>query len=75
MCPRDTETGPSLRIPSELERRAEIDMRVGAALAKREVERYQYRQGFFDGLTLVVIAITIIVMFWPEIKLATKDGK
>jgi hypothetical protein len=60
---------------SELERRAEIDMRVGTLLAKREVERYQYQRGFWDCLCFVIAVVSMAILFWPEIKSVTKGGK
>ena len=58
--------------PKDLsEFRNEIDMRVGAALAKREVERYQYQRGFYDCLYLLMLAVGVAIIFWPEIKQAT----
>jgi hypothetical protein len=55
---------------SESERRAEIDMRVGARLAEREVYRQQYVNGFLDCFyVLAAIAwVVYIAWFWNREK-------
>lgn len=60
------------KIPTETERRAEIDMRVGALLAKREAEQFLYRRGFWDCLYLVMILVSVTFIFWPEISAVIK---
>lgn len=49
---------------TEIERRAEIDMRVGARLAEREVYRQQYVNGFLDCFYVLTAIVFMVYVAW-----------
>lgn len=49
---------------TELERREEIDNRVGALMAKREAERSLYVRGFFDCFYVLIFVALGVYIYW-----------
>jgi len=73
MCPREKTDAVSpdsnavtgkISTLTELERREEIDMRVGTLLAKREAERWQYQRGFWDAIYVICVLACIAYLVW-----------
>jgi hypothetical protein len=53
-----------ISLPTETERRQEIDYRVALKLAERDFIRREYQRGFYDAIYILLILASVAYIAW-----------